>query len=386
LEAVMKINKAFEYLFEMYNNFISNVMRPPQDISITQKAPTFFCMRMSYESMPENGLMDLSQIESAKASMGESSQVFLREYKAYFSNSNDGFFNVKKMHDCTIPDGNYPTTLIKSNDNTAKFIAAIDPSYSKSSDSDFFAMGIYMLIPEERKIILVHTYAVAGGDLKDHYKYFSYILKCFNVVFIIIDGSSSEFIPSFNESELAISQNLNLKNLDVDLTTSENYLEELSKLKNQYNLTTGRIVYPQLFTSERIRKLNEHLQGEIDCKRVWFASRVSANEIAFKKAMKTQLPLDFVSETEKIDFVEQQDEWIAATKNQTALIVVKSSATGALQFDLPKSLKNTTGPNKARRDLYTTLLLATYGAKCYFDMIFAEEAPIENTFEPVVIR
>ena len=54
------------------------------------------------------------------------------------------------------------------------------------------------------------------------------------------------------------------------------------------------------------------------------------------------------------------------TKKQCALIEV-STAKGTQTFDLPQHLRSTSA-NRARRDNYTTLMLANWAVKCYFEM------------------
>ena len=60
-------------------------------------------------------------------------------------------------------------------DSELKYICAIDPSFSNSPTSDYFAMSVMELNQETNTSTLVHGYAVAGGDLKDHIQYFEYL-------------------------------------------------------------------------------------------------------------------------------------------------------------------------------------------------------------------
>ena len=62
------------------------------------------------------------------------------------------------------------------------------------------------------------------------------------------------------------------------------------------------------------------------------------------------------------------------------------SADGHQSFDLPKSMRNQEGANKARKDSYTALLLANWGAKCYQEIM---QTPVEqesNWIAPMWIR
>jgi hypothetical protein len=69
----------------------------------------------------------------------------------------------------------------------------------------------------------------------------------------------------------------------------------------------------------------------------------------------------------QIDFIEHQSFLISLTKRQIASIEPKSTDGGSMQFTLPTNLKNQSGPNRARRDLYTAVLIGNWAAKCYRD-------------------
>ena len=55
-------------------------------------------------------------------------------------------------------------------------------------------------------------------------------------------------------------------------------------------------------------------------------------------------------------------------------------------FDLPDSLKRTTGPNKARKDSYSALVLGNWMIRIYYDMMHAEAEKEAESFAPVFIR
>ena len=80
-----------------------------------------------------------------------------------------------------------------------KYILAIDPSFSNSPSSDFFAMAVVELNEEDNTSTLVHNYAVAGGNLKDHINYMYYVLDNFNIEMICIDNAGYQFLDSCNE-------------------------------------------------------------------------------------------------------------------------------------------------------------------------------------------
>ncbi|MEK6880767.1 MAG: hypothetical protein AABY22_14205, partial [Nanoarchaeota archaeon] len=302
----------FQYLYEMFSYYIEQTVNPSKD----KDTPTYFVMRASWEAIPENSILDTTQIKSALQEQGENSESFKREYRALFSDTGDGYFNARKLHECTIRSGDFPTTQIKG-DRNCEYILSIDPSFSGSKTSDYFAMGVYLINKDERKITLVHTYGKAGGNIKDHYSYLTYLVTFFNIVFIIPDISNgADFISSYNESTVCKEKNIKLDFVDCkfDHLSDQEYIGEIGKLKQQYNKTSGKIVLGQLFSSQSIAKMNQNLQIMIDHKKVWFSSSVGANEEMLTKYRAISLPFSFTDKFDKdykdIDFLEEQDYWI----------------------------------------------------------------------------
>jgi len=375
----------FDYL---YKTFQSNIKMITDDkIVRTKDDSTYVVIRSSYESLPKDSFIDMTQINAAKADGGEETDYFKREYQARFTVGGSSYFNMKKVADCTVRAGEFPTTMLRGRKNH-QYILTIDPSYSSSKNSDFFAMGVYELVPDSRRIILVHSYGRAGMTLNDHYKYLVYLLTHFNIVWLGIDASGTEFIDSFNESVIAADKGIKLGTLTADLKSDE-YIKELRILKNEYNQTTRNIVYPQPFSGDTIRRMNEYLQAGINAEKVWFASLLQVNENAFNNAMRHRPDAQITNKHGKpIDTEEQiyeQDSWIHETQKQLSLIEVKSTALGTMQFDLPSHIKNSTKDDRARRDNYTCMLMAYTASKYYFDMLFTEVEEIQSTFEPFAI-
>lgn len=375
----------FQHLYATYQEYLKAINDANQDKS----KPSYFVMRASYEAMPVGQLFDMTQIDDAKKNGGENTEVFKREYRAIFTNANDGYFNVKKLHDCTVRDGDVPTVQLKG-EKDSEYILTIDTSYSQSKASDFFAMSVFLLAKEQRKIFQVHTYARAGGSLKDHYNYLTYLLTHFNIVFIGMDASGDEFIHSYNESVIAKDVNIKLKFLNAELDDEPNYLEELQKAKMSYNLNNRTIVYGMKPQSSIIRKANEHLQAQIEASKVWFASKLDADEknankyrdLIGKFAIKNKNDEEFGI----IDFIDDQNYFIDETKAQVGLIEVKATVLGTLQFDLPQSLRRSDSPNRARKDCYTALLIGNMSASHYYNLIYTPERAITATFAPIIIR
>lgn len=375
--ALSSASYTFENLYKQYKEWTQKIYGPEMGDA------DYFISQMGYEALPEH-MIDTTIIEEAQNG-GQSHSSFLREYCAQFTDGSDSYFSAKKMHECTIPDGETPTTKI-TGDKDKKYILGIDPSFSNSPTSDFFAMSILELDEESQHSTLVHSYAVAGGNLKDHIHYMYHVVKNFNLEMIIIDNAGYQFIDSCNENGLFKKDKIELKFFDFKSDTDgEDYEKALVSARRAYNKENQVICFKQIFASEFLRKANEQLQAAIDHKKIWFGSRTVANPEAFNRYSSQRVTLKHINEPSLIEFIEAQDALIYQTKKQCTLVEVKTTARGTQTFDLPQHLKRSTSASRARKDNYTTLMLANWGAKCYNDIM---SKPIEDnvgTFVPRMI-
>ena len=373
--ALSSASFSFENLFKTYKEWMNNIYS--EDI----QQSSYFISQMAFDSIPSD-MIDSTVIEEAQSG-GSSNSSFQREYCAQFTDGSDSYFSAKKMHDCTIPDGEKQHTLIKG-EKDKEYILAIDPSFSNSPSSDYFAMSVLELDEEKsNESTLVHAYAVAGGDLKDHIKYLHYLMTNFNIVLLIIDNAGYQFIDSANESELFRSANIDLKFFEFNSDkTGNDYQQMLLKAKSQYNVKEQMICFKQLFSSIFLREANEYLQASIDHKRIWFASRTAACGSFFDKISAQAVPLKLMPYQDKGDLIEFQDDIVYQTKKQCALVEVKTTAKGIQTFDLPQHLKRSTSANRARKDNYTTLMLGNWAIKAYNDLKNTKQEQINYTFTP----
>ena len=388
----------FQYLYELYQGFLNSIVNPQHQEAGNKTSS--FAMRFSYKvlaDLPNHAFLDMTQINDAKKMGGENSDYFLREYMGLFPDISDGYFNIKKLHECSIRFGDEPSLQLIGN-KSYEYVLSIDPAYSDSKIGDHFAMSLFLLNREEKKVFLVHSYTNIGGDLKAHYAYLSYLLSSFNIVFIIIDRSGDEFLKGWNESIIAQTRGLKVQFLDIDLEKDQlNELqEEYLIARNQYNFLSKRIVYKQSFAALSQRRMNEHLKNQIEAKKVWFGSRLPVDEKQTNTCREIISNYKLNSSTSSIDtrdveylaedFIEEQNHWIDETKSQTALIQVKASAMGSLSYDLPMSIKRSTSENRPRKDSYTCLLMGVTAAHYYFNIMNAEQRQISATFSPIIIR
>lgn len=378
----------FEYLYKLYNQFEGLI----DGSGKTQGDNAHrVIMKFSYDCAPEH-LYDQNLINQAKSSMSESQ--FEREFGAGFTDDSSGYFKISTMAKCTVPEGQEPSVEISGIDSD-KYILSFDPSWAESESSDDFAMQIFKLNDDTRVGTLVHSYAVPGAKLKDHIQYFYYLLTHFNIVGIVGDYNGGvQFINGANESSLFKTNNIKIKYIEVDLSKPENYEGEIHDLKKEYDVDSRTYCILRKPTSQWIRQANELLQSNLDHRRIWFASRASGDN--YNRQIRKKIPiakLKFINHAsyedkasgaaKMIDFVEHQEDMINITKNQCALIQITTSPHGTQTFDLPQELKRQTGPDKARKDSYSALVLGNWMTKVYYDMKTSKPpAGHEGTFVP----
>jgi len=381
--ALSSASYTFENLYKTYKEWIEKIQ------SKDKGEATYFVSQLSYEALPEE-MIDKTIIEEAQAG-GASHSSFLREYCARFTDGSDSYFNAKKMEECTLKLGEKPHTLLRG-EKDKKYILGIDPNMSDSPNADYFAMAVLEIDEITKTSTLVHTYA-GLGNLKNHVAYLHYIMVNFNIVFIIIDNAGADvFLSSCNESELFKKDNINIKTLEFDSDLEGNDYEMMLKnIRVKYNLEDKRIALNQVFTSNFIRKGNEHLQACIDYKKIWFASSTAGNEDFFNSTINVCPNLNSIRTDDKkdwttLDFIENQDDYIYQTKKQCALVEYSSTSRGNQNFDLPQHLKRSVSANKARKDNYSALMLANWAYKCYNGLMSVEKTLEIPTFKPIMIE
>lgn len=394
-----------EYLYRKFQEYSNLIYNPT--IKGDQQPPKVFISQMAWDGIPPETIgdrIDKKLIDLASSNQSNAAS-FKREYCAQFIDDSDGYFSMAKMLACTVPDGQEPTLIIKGVKDK-KYILAIDPNLSNSETADHFAMCV-MEIEQgtDSKIegTIVHSYAQAGKDLKDHIAYFHYLITNFNIEMIVIDNMGAQFIEAANESQLLKDNNLNIKFFEFESTKDGlEYSDQLRKAKIGYNKQMQRIAFSQHFgVGDFISKANEWLQGCIDYKRIWFASGIKGNLNAFNKALGSKVPskiLDIISNAKAEDydndiqineskissFIDNQEVLIKQTRYQCAAIEIKISIKGVQTFDLPDILRKDHSIARMRRDSYTALMLAAWGLKCYGDIM---NTPVETyeTFTPFMV-
>lgn len=376
----------FEYMYKLYSQF--------EDLIQNQNDNATRCiMQFSYDCAPKQ-LYDQNLLTQAKATMSQSQ--FEREFGALFTDDSSGYFKTSRMAECTIRDGEDPHVEIKGNAED-EYILAFDPSWSESESSDDFAMQVLKYNKDNGTSTVVHSYAMSGTPLKDHIFYFHYLIKNFNIVAIVGDYNGGvQFINAVNESQLFKSEGIKIQTIDGEFDKMDTYKDELRTAKIQYNKKDHKYLILRKPTSDWIRRANELLQANFDHKRIWFGSR--AVEESYHKQRAKKIPINklkFVrlSDDEQkqsgpakmIDFIEHQYDMITMTKNQCALIQITTSPQGTQTFGLPIELRRQSGPDKARKDSYSALILGSWMVKVFHDMQNIKKENVTSTFAPMFI-
>ena len=405
----------FEYMYEVYCLYRDRILgvlheKNYEDESLAEESDYSVIIQLSYDMAPPD-LYDKKQLRQAKSAMSEA--VFAKEYGGQFISESDSYFRLSKMMKCTIPDGEAPTVQIVG-DKDREYSFAIDPSWSQDSSSDDFAIGGFQLDTKTQKDTLVHAYGVAGQPTRNHIKYLLYLLQNFNTKFLTLDlAGGLQFIQACNESELFKKAGYSLfsvnEEIEGDFLKPEKYLEDLRAFKRELMKGTARRIpcYLRNFSSTWIREANEFLQAQIDHKRIFFAAPC-AIESEFQRQTKAKIGIDglvyrSIDDAERkldrdtlkllnegsashkmMEFLDHQNYMLELTKQEAANVEVKTTPQGNQTFQLPQHMQRQTGPNRPRKDNYSTLVLGNWTNKIYHEAMNVEEAPqVAATFTPV---
>ncbi len=398
----------YKDLYKPYRAIIESTGADGPKAEENDKGVSSYLVHQFSYKMVNPDLMDAAVLEQIQKGQIPESNI-KREYEAQFINESGGFFSAKQMHDCTIPPGQRPCVEIVG-ERGAEYVLAIDPaggSIGADPAGDHFAMCVMKIVSrakDMRKIgLVVHQYGCAGIDLAHHIAYLDYILKRFNIVYIVIDSTGGEnmnFLKVCNES--AVFQNQKtpvvLNSIDAEFA-KEGWEETVAAVKRSYNADSSvrRIVHNQYFSSSIIKAGNDHLRACFEQKIVMFASKAASVDGAVEQMCQNDIlgihnrhpeyhETDIEGVSSMHEFVVYQDAMIDIVKTECALIEVSSSPLGHLTFDLPHHMtRNRKSVTRNRKDNYSTLWLAAWGMKIY---LASQELPPpeDNTFEPVMIR
>ena len=256
-------------------------------------------------------------------------------------------------------------------------------------------MHVFKILKTKQQLVLVHSYALAGANLKNHIQYFHYLITHFNIVGMCGDRmGGQQFIEACNESELFRKDKINIGIIDLKFNDPTEYNDELKEFKKEYSVAKRHYCILRTPASNWIREANELLQGAIDHKRILFAARATGDH--YEEQRKLNIPIENLKwdiripkkgkAAMMIDFIEFNKENIDMTKEECANIEVKTNPQGSQTFDLPNHLKKQTGPYRARKDSYSALVLGNWFGRVWFDQHYLKkEKEVASTFTPIII-
>lgn len=383
-----------EYFHEVYTKYLKKIQgiddKKDEEVS-------HFVSQLSYKVLMELAPDILDKTVLEEVSSGDIPQATIdREYNARFVQDSGGLFSMKKMKECTIPDGQEPCIEIVGEPGY-EYVAAIDPNISNSEIADHFSISVLKIVKKKdgREIgMLVHSYAAAGVDLKDHIEYFLYILEHFNIVYTAVDstqGNNMDFINVCNESEIFKQRKLELLPIEAEFG-KDDFNEIAKQIKASYNFTAKRIVQKQVFHSSFQTAAVEYLQACFDFKNIILAGKAqSVDGVMAKLADKNIGGIDKShklfndvkgedSGNTKLIFIERQDYLIDLTKSECALVQVSVSALGSKSYDIPQVYKRSKNIRRPRKDCFSSLMLANWALKLYLEsksLPNEEQSPFE---------
>jgi len=382
-----------EYFHDVYLDYLKKIA---EDVG---EESSYFVSQLSYEVMldlaPE--ILDKGVIDDVNS--GNTPRAVIdREYRAQFIKDSDGFFRAKNLIECSVPDGDAPCVEIVG-EAGAEYVLGIDPNVGGDETNDHFAMSLLKIVKRsdgKRIGLLVHSYAAAGVDLKDHIDYIVYLFECFNIVYIVLDtsqGDNMDFLSVCNESEIFKNKKITLNSMEVDFGRDD--VSEISKeIKKKYNRNNNKIVQNQHFHPAFIGAANDYLQACTENRNIRFASKAMSvphqYEIMSSSNIRNihlrhKLFNEFKDGSPMFSFIEMQDELIDLTKSELAAIQVSVTDLGTRQFRLPRHHRSSKTKNRMRKDNYSSLLLANWGLYLYLKSLEVKVEEQNNTFFATLI-
>lgn len=351
----------FEYLYKIYRDYYDHIVGDAEKNKIVSHG----IVQLSYEAFPE--YFDENMVNDAKRT--STPAQFKREWCAQFTDESGSFYSLEKLNDVSIPEGQSPTVKLKGDPNK-KYIIGLDPNYSDSETADDFAISVLELNDSDQSATLVHGYALPKSTIKKRASYLQYLFNNFNIVYFILDNAGGKkFLEDVKDVLPEFPRIFDYGG--VDPFDYENVVQQ----KAIFSKEKGMMCHLQVFSKENwIRIANDNLQGLIHNKKIWFAAPI-INDSDYHAAMSAKINIadlhfnniTYHSDVEKQnEFIDHQKYMVYLTKKEIAMIEQFSSPGGGARFDLPSNLTKDKTPSRARKDSYTSLLLASWGVTCYY--------------------
>lgn len=271
-------------------------------------------MQMSYEDLPD-GVLDIKQISNARLTMPEI--LFNQEYKSVFMSDTAGFFRRSLLESASANFG----VLLKRNADK-RYVFGIDPARSSGAN---FSIAILEVDGNVARIRFVWT--THSTSFTDTSRKIRQLVKLFEPEYIACDlGGGGQTLR-----DLLCDKSM--------IPTGEEPIVEIDA-----EIVGKHILELVTFNPQWISSINFTTKSDLESKRLLFPNFPGEAEVD----PKDQYYLD------KVDDAFQE---ILFTKDEMAKIEISQTKMGAIHFDLPQN-----SPRSARKDRYSSLLLANYAA------------------------
>ena len=140
---------------------------------------------------------------------------------------------------------------------------------------------------------MVRSCTLPGTTLREHIKYFHYLLTNFNIVCIVGDYNGGvQFLSAANESSI-FKDKLKIDQIkDVDFTNVVDYPSVIKEAKNNIICPIKNLLFTKII-NPWIRRANELLQANFNHKRIKFAGRAVDDTYHAQRKRKYQLKIKF---------------------------------------------------------------------------------------------
>lgn len=346
--SIIEAKKNPKLLKELFENDEDANSVNPDDYSI---------IRIPIE-FTNHGYMDMAQINRIKLSTTK--DVFLREYKACFSDDSTGFYKKGLIDSCTVSEGDpniFPPTLYGN--VLKKYVFGVDPAYQ----GDNFAIVILEINGNHRRV--VHCWTIQASDHKrmlvdkiitenDYYHFCARkirdLMKRFPCEYIAIDknGGGQAVME-------ALTDKTKLKKNEVVLLPVINPEE---KTKDTDIMDGKHMIHVITPNSEWNSQANYFLKKDMEDKSILFPM---ADVINYALA-------EYYDENygEYKDFYDTLDDCIfeiEELKKELTTVVVTETGGGKEKFDTPTIKLGINRKGRLKKDRYSALLMANFVAR-----------------------
>lgn len=325
--------------------------------------------QLPYEGMPE-GFLDAEIIANHRVSF--SKVRFGMEYQNIFAKDSEGFIRRSEIESATPKDP--PLKIELYGDPRALYSLGLDPA--RWNDN----FGAVVCKIQNNKIIPVYCTAWQRKEARVSLRNIRNILKRFNIQYIAIDkGGGGDHIVDL----LRLPEMLDNPLTDELLWPIPEQLEEKSDLGRR-----GRNIIEMVSFIGWVKQAAHSLQADINSGRINFVGTADPDVIADQyvqfynyKLTSYDVPIE-VNSSDKQRFEDelfghQDDNFITIEEgiwdhyqrmiDETCAIERQVTPGGDESFALPKLSDQPEGLDIRRRDRFSALLLATYGARVLLD-------------------